>query len=138
MRCGLGALGIVSQSGSVGLQRRVFKSLDSDSWLLRSSSRRTVVRGLTVESLTSSHFVVHVQFPHCLELEPISAEWWKETLSGQNSNVASDTSARASANASADARSSVITPEGYLQCLPHMHGCDGAFAARVRVVRDVG
>jgi hypothetical protein len=36
MRCGLGALGIVFESVSVGLQLRVYKSLDSDSWLLRS------------------------------------------------------------------------------------------------------
>ena len=39
--------------------------------------------------------------------------------------------------ASEDARSSVISSEGYLQCMPHMHGCDGAFAARIRVVKDL-
>lgn len=28
---------------------------------------------------------------------------------------------------------SVVSEEGYLRCLPHMHGCDGSFAARLRV-----
>ena len=40
-------------------------------------------------------------------------------------------------NDSQDARSRVVSPEGYLQCMPHMHGCDGAFAARIRVVKDL-
>ena len=26
----------------------------------------------------------------------------------------------------------VVTPEGYMRVLPHVHGCDGAFAARLR------
>ncbi len=26
----------------------------------------------------------------------------------------------------------VVTPEGYMRVLPHLHGCDGAFAARLR------
>ncbi len=26
----------------------------------------------------------------------------------------------------------VVTPEGYMRVLPHLHGCDGAFAARMR------
>jgi hypothetical protein len=36
MWCGLGPLGIVFGSDGVGLQLRVYKSMDSDSWLLRS------------------------------------------------------------------------------------------------------
>lgn len=27
----------------------------------------------------------------------------------------------------------VVTGGGFLQCLPHVHGCDGSFAARLRV-----
>jgi 16S rRNA C967 or C1407 C5-methylase (RsmB/RsmF family) len=26
----------------------------------------------------------------------------------------------------------VVTPEGFMCTLPHRHGCDGAFAARIR------
>ena len=29
-------------------------------------------------------------------------------------------------------RTGVVTPEGYLEVLPHRHGSDGAFGARLR------
>eukprot|EP00892_Ulva_mutabilis_P004426 jgi/Ulvmu1/2355/UM013_0203.1 len=40
--------------------------------------------------------------------------------------------------AGAHAGSGILTGRGFLRCLPHVHGCDGSFAARLRVVAQLG
>jgi hypothetical protein len=72
---------------------------------------------------------VKMQFPGSLEVEKIPVNWWQQTM-----HEAPVDTLEVCPSVGEDARSSVITSEGFLQCMPHMHGCDGAFAARIRVV----
>jgi 16S rRNA (cytosine967-C5)-methyltransferase len=79
--------------------------------LLRSAARRVVPGGLLVYSVCSfepeetDHVVARFLAEH--------PGWKVESVAGSVADA-------------------VVTPEGFMRTLPHQHGCDGAFAARIR------
>jgi 16S rRNA (cytosine967-C5)-methyltransferase len=79
--------------------------------LLRSAAKRVVPGGLLVYSVCSfepeetEHVVARFLTEH--------PEWRVESVAGSVPDA-------------------VVTPEGFMRVLPHLHGCDGAFAARMR------